>query len=133
MQRLDPDAAFFEDCSEWASLDDLPERPTTGGGEAIVYGHRAWGNWSQYRCSLHLRGGWVGGPYFEIVVPNREPAMTMCRRLPGARQHPGLHGLHGVALSRLSGTWQVPAEHWRDVRAALPALKASIVAWVRRV
>jgi len=131
MQRLDPDAAFFEDWSAWASLDDLPERPTNGNGEAVIYGHRAWGNWSEYYCDLRHGRGWAGGPHFEIAVPCNGPIVDMVRRLPGARQHPSLWGTHQVSLSRLRYTWQVPAQHWRAVRAALPAIKAATVKWVR--
>lgn len=128
--QRETDAAFFEDWSEWASLDDLPERPTHDGAP-IIYGHRAWGNWSEYYCALTHQRGWIGGPHFEIAVPCNGPVVDLVRALPGARQHPGLWGIHSVAVSRLRYTWQVPATDWRAVRAALPAIKAATVKWVR--
>lgn len=121
------DAAFFEDWSAWASLDDLPAAPTSN-GQRIINGHRAWGKWSAYYCLLSLDRGWTGGPHFEICVPNRNPMMSICRRLPQARQHPSLNSRPGYR--KLAGTWQIPAAHWRNVRAALPALKADILRYV---
>ena len=116
-RQKEADAAFFEDWSQWSVLDGLPLPPERGCSAA------ARRDYSRYYCELRLGPGWIGGPYFVIAVPNRNPQMTICRRLPGARQHPGLHGLHRVALSGLDGTWYVPAEQWRAVRAALPDLQ----------
>lgn len=119
------DAAFFEDWSQWSVLDGLPLCPPTGCTPA------ARSDYSRYYCDLRLGPGWIGGPYFEITLPCRNPLMSICRALPGARQHPQLHGPHRVAHIRLDGTWYVPAQHWRAVRAALPEIQRLTRAYVR--
>lgn len=118
------DAAFFEDWTAWSVLDGLPLPPVLGCTPA------ARGDYNRYYCELRLGPGWIGGPYFEIAVPNRAPMMDICARIPGARRHPGLNGLHRVAMRSLAGTWYVPAENWREVRAALPEIQRLTAAWI---
>lgn len=123
------DAAFFEDWSEWTSLDDLPPRPRNSHGEAIRWGERGLQRYSRYYCALCLRVGWVGGPAFEIVPAPSLAIYGMVRAVTGARQDPrALHG--GATWSRQQGVFFVPAESWRELRAALPAIKAATKAWV---
>jgi len=127
--QRDQDAAFFEDWSEWTSLDDLPAPPFGVGGRPVIHGHRAPRVTTGYYVRLRLQPGWIGCPHFEVAVPNREPAMSICRRLPDARQHPALYGRQHHAHRHLVGTWYVSAQHWRVVKAALPDLKRSISQW----
>lgn len=118
------DTAFFEDWSQWSVLDGLPLPPERGCSLA------ARREYNRYYCELVLCSGWIGTPHFEIATPCREPLMSICRALPGARQHPQLHGLNRATHIGLDGTWYVPAEHWRAVRAALPEIQRRITAWI---
>lgn len=130
MIAAEQDAAFFEDWSAWASLDDLPPRPRNGSGEVIRWGGRGLAAYSRYYCDLRLRIGWLDAPAFEIAIPPSASIHDMVRAIPGARQHPRAHDYSTSAPRRPENAWYVPAEHWRALRAALPAIKAATQAWV---
>lgn len=105
------DAAAFEDWSVWEQLDGKPRaprpRPLRDGAPRI---------YSRYYCQMSPNRA-----RFEIYVPPNVPIDTMVRRLPGVYRTP---------RATREGCYSVPAEHWRALRAALPAIKAAVVAWV---
>lgn len=131
-QQRAADAAFFEDWSEWTALDDLPEQPRNSSGHALRWGewYRSGLTWSRYHLALRRRIDWIGGPAFELALPNSSVVAALAKRLPGVRQHPGLWGINSPALHGLRDTWFIPAEHWRALRAAMPAIKASVLKYV---
>ncbi|MDB5523880.1 MAG: hypothetical protein JWM58_1643 [Rhizobium sp.] len=116
------DAAFFEDWGEFSVLDGLPEK------KGPVRSSRR-DDYSRYYCILRRNEKFMGGPVFEICIPNSGPITDRVKRLPGCRQTPGLYGRNSVANMRLRGTYFVPAEHWRMVQKTLPILKAEVTAW----
>lgn len=130
MISADQDAAFFEDWSDWASLDDQPARPITPNGELIRWGAIGLRCYSRYYCDLRLNIGRIGGPAFEIALPPSAHIHRMLRLVPGAHQDPRATDYSRPAHQRLRNTWYVPAEHWRALRAALPAIKAATKTWV---
>lgn len=107
------DAASFEDWSEWERLDGKPAaprpRPQRDGANL---------RYSRYYCSLA-----PSRRRFEIRVPPNVPIDTMVRRLPGAYRTP---------RATREGCYSVPAENWRALRAALPAIKAAVIAWTAK-
>lgn len=124
------DAAFFEDWSPWASLDDLPPRPRNERGEWIRWGARSRQPYSRYYCGLRVNVGWMQMPAFEIAVPPSARIHDMVRAVPGACQHPQAHNYARPEWAAQSNVWYVPAEQWGHVRAALPPIKSAVKAWV---
>lgn len=134
MARPDPDGAFFEDWSAWASLDDLPMPPRDAAGRLIVVGpRRAIGPTHKYYCLLLTRCAALDAqPGFELLIPDQARLHDMLRRVPGARRHP-----LGIASERSSrhwqlkgfrGVWLVPASSHQALRMVLPGLKAAVIA-----
>ena len=111
--QREADAASFEDWSQWEQLDGKPRaprpRPLRDGAPRI---------YSRYYCQMS-----PNRMRFEICVPPNVPIINMVSRLPGAYRTP---------RATREGCYSVPAEHWRALRAALPAIKAAVVAWVER-
>lgn len=113
------DAAFFEDWSEWESLDDLPVAD-----KGFGY-HVQWPiDHNLYWCVLRHRSGRIGGPAFELALPESYPISRMIQALPGVRRMPGR--FHGSP-----GNYLVPAEHWQQLRKILPALKTACREYAR--
>lgn len=119
------DEAFFEDWSEWDSLDDLP-MPDKGRGRYV----RRPDNHHRYYCRLNSTVNWMGGPAFEIAIPGDNRIYLLLKAVPGIRRHPGLNGTNQFAFHRMQSTYFTPAESWRELRAALPAIKAATIKWV---
>lgn len=125
MAPLDPhelgrrrDAAFFEDWTEWDSLDDLP-RPDR------QFGHfrQSPEDHNRYWCMLRKHSDRMGGPCFEMSLPQDATVERLIDGIPGVRRMPGrFHGSAGHLL--------VPAEHWRQLRERLPIIKAAVKKWV---
>ena len=77
------DEAFFEDWSEWASLDDLPEPDKRRG-----YFLQQPDNHHRFACRLLRNVNWIGGPAFEVSLPGDDRIYRLIKRVPGIRQHP---------------------------------------------
>lgn len=134
-QKREADAAFFEDWSEWASLDNLPELPRINGARMRRHRMPVGQPCHRYYCLLSLGSpaGWPGVPYFELSLPPNAPIISMVERLSGARSHPRATGeSRDAGWAGLHSTRYIPAEHWRELRGALPAIKAAVCIWVRR-
>ncbi len=123
------DAAFFEDWSEWHSLDDLPPVPRDWRGRRVT--NNGWQQYTRYGLELRHNVPWMGGPAFEIMIPSQEPMVKLLKRVPGLRQHPALSGTRRVQYQSMETTWFVPASEWRALRAVLPALKRLVANYVR--
>lgn len=122
LRLRDPDAAFFADWSEWSSLDDLPDAPRNGVGQAIRWGVRGIGPWSRYYCLLRHRTP-NQRPGFELCLPPNEPIYRL------------LGEISIVAKRSSSGRRDVIFVDARDhvaLRRVLPALKRAVCAYVRQ-
>ncbi|WP_159585936.1 hypothetical protein [Chelativorans xinjiangense] len=125
------DEAFFEDWSEWASLDDLPELPRINGQRMRRHRVPLGSQHHRYYCRLSL--GMAGAPHFELSLPPAATILSIVEAIPGARMHPRATGeSRDAAWSGLASTRYIPAENWYHLRAALPAIKQAVCAWVRR-
>ena len=113
------DAAFFEDWSEWQSLDDLPLSDKQF-GHFVQQPHRH----NRYWCFLRHHSDLVGGAAFELSLPENDRICRMIETIPGVRRLPG-------RFHRQPGYHLVPAENWQQLRNALPALKAAILDHIR--
>lgn len=120
------DEAFFEDWTAWDSLDDLP-MPDKRHGYFLQWPS----NHHRFFCILRKYVDWIGGPAFEVALPPNDPIHRRIKDVPGLRQHPGLLGSKRSMYMRMGSTFFVPAEHWRELREALPAIKAATVKWAR--
>lgn len=125
------DASFFENWSAWTNLDAMPERPRDDRGAAIIYGSEGLRPWSRYYCLLRPNVRWMGGPCFEIGVPPDIHIHRMMLALPGCKRHYRVTYHSFRPGPGVENTFFVPAEHWQPVRAALPAIKAATMQWVR--
>lgn len=115
------DAAFFEDWSEWQSLDDLPPSDKQ-------FGHfvQRPQQHNRYWCFLRHHSDLVGGAAFELSLPENVRICRMVEGIPGVRRLPG-------RFHQQAGYHLVPAEHWQQLRDILPALKAAILEQVRTI
>ena len=123
-QRL-ADAAFFEDWSQWDSLDDLPMPDRRRGiwvAQPAIH--------SRYFCVLRHRVAWMGGAAFEVALPPCAAIFAMVRAMPGARCHPQANQ---VSRARQRNTLFVPAASWRELRAILPDVKSAVKRYVETV
>lgn len=122
------DAAFFQDWAEWESLDNLPRPPQTGDGRRILYGPAAiTGPQHRYYCILRNHSP-LGGPGFELCLPQYQPAIALLQRVKGAVPHPLTRHSHCRHRNALRNVWCVPAANWRQLWAVLPALKLLVAA-----
>lgn len=119
--RPDPDAAFFEDWSEWDNLGGGMVPPRRYGGKPH----------SAYWCVLHHRVPALGNaPGFALRVPSNQMIHTALARCGAVRDRPSTY-----ASSRSSSydgeaehRYYIPAAQWRQLRAELPGIKAKITA-----
>ncbi len=109
------DAAFFEDWSEWKNLDDLPSPDKRAG-----YHVQSPRLHNLYWCLLRRHSAAIGGPAFELRIPENHGVLTLLRDIPGIKQLPGRY-------YRQPGNYLVPAEHWQKLRAALPQIKRLVI------
>ncbi|GHE51137.1 hypothetical protein GCM10019059_07960 [Camelimonas fluminis] len=96
------DAGLFEDWSEWSSLD--ADDPNSRFGLDTPNG----------------TGGRVGR--YTVWISPHHHASIIASKLPGASRMAGTRGSEG---------WRIPPEHWRALRAALPAIKDAQTAVMR--
>ncbi len=114
------DAALFEDWSEWESLDDLPATDKRFG-----YYNQSPTKHTRYWCALRRRSTLIGGPAFELFLPEQYSIQRMVDAIPGVRRLPGrFPGSNGIYL--------VPAQHWQTLREVLPALKEAVSQYARK-
>lgn len=110
LQRAE-DAAFFEDWSEWASLDGLPRRPA-----GVARGPDS--RWCVYWLNISVaRRGFV-------ICAASAPVRDLIARIPGARRE------RKDRYDLCQTYWYIPAASWRDLRASLPRIKAETIAYL---
>ena len=109
------DAAFFEDWSEWENLDGnpIPDR---------LFGHfyQQPAQHNRYWCMLRVKSLIVGGPVFELALPESATVLAVLKPIHGVRRMP-------ARFLGSPGNHRVPAEHWQQLRAALPIIKRLII------
>lgn len=120
--QSDPDGAFFEDWSDWADL---------GGGTELHRGKPR----PVFFCELLIRVPELRAPGFRV----RAQCNINVHRLligAGAVQMPERQAYRSAmatpARMEARHWYYAPATRWRDMRAALPAVKSTIIDSRRR-
>ncbi|NNM75086.1 hypothetical protein [Enterovirga aerilata] len=114
--QREADAAYFEDWSEWISLDGRPVRPIEAAHwDSSRRPSAPAGGWARYWCLPPDRGS-------EKFWLHVGPGEDLIRRLPGAKP------IRRHRYDQTPGYWSVPAASWRSLRAILPRIKQMTIA-----